>query len=80
MTSAYCLPLLCTFETLVCSECNIVFAVDSRVREGWQTTGKVFQCPNGHSLVYRETEVTRLKKQLEKQERELTFDLYPELK
>ena len=73
MSQVYNVPLLCTFEAMTCCKCGISFAVDGQVRRRWQEKGESFYCPNGHSQHYTETDIQRLKKQLERSEREKTW-------
>lgn len=57
-------------EAVTCYKCGVDFA--SPVLPRRRTDGETFWCPNGHPQVFHETEVMRLKKQLEaeKQKRE----------
>jgi ATPase subunit of ABC transporter with duplicated ATPase domains len=57
-------------EDEVCCNCGVEFA--SPVIAIRRNDGKSFYCPNGHSQSYRETEATKLQKQLdqERQKRE----------
>lgn len=70
MSQVYNVPLLCTFEATTCCKCGISFAVDAQVRRRWQEKGESFYCPNGHSQHYIETDIQKLKKQLERAERD----------
>ena len=48
-----------------CCICGIVFAVpESKIRR-CEDKGEVFYCPNGHSMVYKETTIDRLRHRLE---------------
>lgn len=58
-----------TFEIEVCCNCGIAFAAPRNVVNEWRQTGKSFCCPYGHFQSYRESENTRLKKQLENAKR-----------
>jgi protein-arginine kinase activator protein McsA len=57
-------------EAVTCYKCGVDFA--SPVLSRRRTDGEEFWCPNGHGQVFHETEVQRLRKQLEaeKQKRE----------
>lgn len=70
MAEAYNIPLLCNFQAETCCSCGIAFAVDAQVRAKWRTDGSSFYCPNGHRQHYTETDIQRLKKQLERAERD----------
>lgn len=48
-----------------CCRCYTHFAMDSVLNNNLRTNGGSFYCPNGHSQYYTDTEVKRLKKQLE---------------
>jgi NMD protein affecting ribosome stability and mRNA decay len=57
------------FETMICCNCKMMFAVPSSVRREWIASGGSFWCPNGHSQHYTESDVQKLKKQLEEANR-----------
>lgn len=63
-------------EKLTCGECGIIFAVPphwlNARREEKENNGS-FYCPNGHSRQFRETEVDRLKRQLEAEKKKLEW-------
>jgi len=52
-------------EQTDCCVCGVVFAVPKRILDQRREQGGNFFCPNGHSMVFTETEVDRLKKRLE---------------
>lgn len=54
-----------------CCQCGIQFAFDSEIVARRQADGKGFYCPNGHSQSYCDSEVTRLKRQLESKDKQL---------
>lgn len=54
-----------------CSNCGIVFLVRSDWLRERQASGTNLWCPNGHVLAYRETEIMKLKKQVETAEASL---------
>lgn len=59
-----------TFESIVCYDCSIEFAVESHVKSRWiESEERWFYCPNGHKQHYTETEVQRLTKELEREKR-----------
>lgn len=61
------------FETIYCYKCSIGFAVAAAIRKRWHESGESFFCPNGHSQHYTESDVQRLRKQLEAQTRQTEF-------
>lgn len=48
-----------------CAECGIPFGITSDYQQRRKTDGEAFNCPVGHSNVYKDTEIDRLKKQLQ---------------
>jgi len=54
-----------------CCVCGIVFGIPKRVLETRKQDGTEFYCPNGHQLVYQETTVQKLEKQLNKTREQL---------
>lgn len=54
-----------------CCACGTVFGVDNRLDDMRRDDGKNIYCPNGHGQSYRETEASRLKKQLEEEQAKL---------
>ena len=57
-------PVLQQIEAMQCPTCGIVYGLEAHYRAKRRDTGASWNCPNGHSLSYRDTEATRLKKQL----------------
>lgn len=55
------------FSTHSCGECGVAFALTQAFEDARRRDGKNFYCPNGHSRVYRETELDRVKKTLERE-------------
>jgi hypothetical protein len=51
-------------EVTVCT-CGVLFALPAKMLEERRRDGKRFYCPHGHSLVFRETEEEKLRRQLE---------------
>jgi hypothetical protein len=54
-----------------CNVCGTVFGIENRLDDSLRENGRLFYCPNGHGLRYKETEATRLKKQLDEEKRKL---------
>lgn len=50
-----------------CAECGVVFAVTVELEKRRRQTGERFYCPNGHTLVFREIEADRLRKESDRQ-------------
>ena len=48
-----------------CFRCHIIFAMPKFLDERAQKFGDTFYCPNGHGAIYTESEVFKLKHQLE---------------
>jgi hypothetical protein len=61
------------FEVIYCCNCKMSFAVPARVRAVWVEKGGTFHCPQGHPQHYTESDVQKLRKQLERTERERTW-------
>lgn len=61
-----------TLEDTTCNNCSIVFAVPEDWLANRRTDGATFYCPNGHSLVFRKTEVQKLREQLQRAEARAT--------
>lgn len=61
------LPSSIVWAEISCAECGIRFCVD----QGWKNSkiqsGKGFRCPNGCDISYNDSEVKRLKRELEQQ-------------
>jgi len=52
-------------EQTDCCTCGVVFALPNTLLAHKRNNGGQFYCPNGHSLVYAETEVQKLRKRLD---------------
>jgi hypothetical protein len=50
-----------------CGECAVDFAMPEAMHESCREDGRNFWCPNGHRIAYSDTEVKRLKKEVERQ-------------
>lgn len=61
-----------TLESLSCSRCGVLFAFPESMVTNRRADGETFWCPNGHGQVFRETEVMRLRKRLERAESSIT--------
>lgn len=51
----------------ICGECGITWAQPEGFTSARRTDGKTFYCPNGHPRVYRETDVEKLRKEMQAQ-------------
>lgn len=51
-------------EQIDCCNCGVVFALPVTILNERRKRGGNFHCPNGHSMVFTETEMDRLKKRL----------------
>jgi predicted Zn-ribbon and HTH transcriptional regulator len=49
-------------EPTDCINCGVWFAVPSRLLKAQQRDGKDFYCPNGHPMVYRDSEIAWAKR------------------
>lgn len=56
-------------EAHTCPACSMMFAAPHRFVAERRVDGQSFFCPAGHPMGFHETEVDRLKKQLEEQKR-----------
>lgn len=61
------------FESITCCNCQCLFAVPAGVRKKWVESGANFYCPNGHVQHYTESDTQRLRKQIERLEREKSW-------
>ena len=61
------------FEVIYCCSCRIAFAVPNSVRSDWREKGTTFWCPNGHQQHYSESDVQKLRKALEIEQRNAKF-------
>lgn len=73
MNEGFAFVLADRFELIYCYSCRIAFAVAADVRARWREKGSTFYCPNGHDQHYCESDVQKLRKQLERTERERTW-------
>ncbi len=55
-------------STMNCGECGITFAMPETFRKDCKELGYTWYCPNGHSRIYSETDVNKLKRELAKEE------------
>jgi hypothetical protein len=56
-----------------CANCGIVFAIPETLERRRREDGASWYCPNGHTMVFRETELHKAKERAELLERRLTF-------
>lgn len=56
-----------------CWSCGVVFAIPNDYDDRRRADGRRFYCPNGHTCCYSETEADRLRKQLERAQREANW-------
>lgn len=56
-----------------CGECGAIFGVTREFDSRRRDDGKTFYCPSGHARVYRETEKTKLEKQLASTKQQLQW-------
>lgn len=59
-------------EVTDCGVCGVDFAAPARLLKSRREKGGDFYCPNGHVLVFTESEVDRLRKQAKSLEARLT--------
>lgn len=52
-----------------CFECGVVFAIPKTLEDRRRADGKTWYCPNGHGMVFRETELDKTRKRAEQAER-----------
>lgn len=50
--------------TETCINCGVIFALPSELKKHRLENKQNFYCPNGHSMVYTESEAERLRRQL----------------
>ncbi|WP_326565107.1 hypothetical protein VSH64_25015 [Amycolatopsis rhabdoformis] len=62
MTSIYATE---TLEVHQCGKCGVSFAMPTTFTAEKRENGEAFYCPNGHARVFRESEATRLRRQLD---------------
>lgn len=60
-------------HTLTCCSCGITFAVPTYWRQQRLDDKAWFYCPNGHPQHFTESEIDRLKKELEQQKRSVEW-------
>lgn len=54
-------------QSEICASCGVHFAVPLHFMDKRREDKQSFFCPNGHSLAYSQSEVSRLKKELERE-------------
>ncbi len=65
------LELKIDFELVDCASCGLVFALQASYIARLREKGRSFYCPAGHTLSYGESELDRVRKQLEQTQRKL---------
>lgn len=65
------LTQLIHFTVFDCANCGMPFAVTEEFEGRRRTDGESFCCPRGHSQSFTDSEVKKLKKQLEEKEKAL---------
>jgi hypothetical protein len=60
------------FEREDCCSCGVIFFVPADMQQRAKRDGRPFYCPNGHGQSYSQTEVVRLRKELEAEQRRKT--------
>ena len=58
-----------TLTSIECGECGITFAVPETWRQEKKKSGEGWFCPNGHARIYAESDIDRLRKQLDRERR-----------
>ena len=61
------------FSEIERGECGIIFHVPMRWHRGRRENGNGFYCPNGHYLAYKQSEVDKLKAELEQERNRVAF-------
>ena len=69
-----CLAFNVMLSSETCCNCGIEFAMPASFQQKKRENGGSFYCPNGHGQHYSETEVDRLKKQLDAEQRKTAFE------
>lgn len=59
---------LVTLECVECARCGVPFGVSQQMLNRRREDGKVFLCPSGHENVYGNSEVKRLREQLQREQ------------
>ncbi len=73
MTDGAALQIRQRFEIVYCYKCRMPFAIPASIRADWQESGDGFYCPNGHLQSYSESDVQKLKKQLQNSNKRLQW-------
>lgn len=63
MGNTYSIEETVELTTMKCGECGIVHAMPEHFREERQSKGGNWYCPNGHSRVYRESDVAAARRE-----------------
>lgn len=59
-----------TLETSDCISCGVVFALPDHLLKSHLEHGSTFYCPNGHPMLFRESDVQKATKRAEQAEAE----------
>lgn len=70
MSAAQQVQFQAWFSSIVCCQCAVQFFMPNALYNQRKEDRKLFYCPNGHGQHFTETEVQKLKKQLEAAERQ----------
>lgn len=65
-----------TFEDTHCFSCGIHFGLDSKFASELRNSHQIFHCPNGHKLLFRETEFQKEEKSLKEQIKQATEEIH----
>lgn len=71
--STFTIDTLTTLTYEVCATCGITFGAPAHFIQKRREDGKSFYCPNGDNLHFGITEAARLKRELERAQRQVEF-------
>lgn len=60
-----------SYSMLCCGECGTEFAVPAKFDDEKRANGAAFYCPNGHSRVYRESQVDKLRRERDRLQQDM---------
>jgi len=49
-----------------CARCGVVFGISTQLEQRRREDGQAFYCPNGHSNVFKDSELDKTKRELER--------------
>ena len=61
--------LTVVIDPLTCGNCAVPFGLEASMHRGAKEDGRSFFCPNGHRISYSQTEVQRLRNEIERSQR-----------